>query len=186
MSLKLVSKLRNKQLPLLYLKTTTAVLEEVKNLVWEVILMEQMSSVKENGFAVRVFTLMDKWLQQFLTLILSLLITWAIMLMWPSTANNSLVNLSLLGITISKSKRLNQTLDLSKEALTLSSVDAAFMTPQSSVFNSKLMVKKEFVKLLLTGIVKTVPFAAQFLLFPGCSTLQKVQSNQFTTRVNLH
>ena len=60
MSLKLVSKLRNKQLPLLYLKTTTAVLEEVKNLVWEVILMEQMSSVKENGFAVRVFTLMDK------------------------------------------------------------------------------------------------------------------------------
>jgi len=60
MSLKLVSKLRNKQLPLLYLKTTTAVLEEVKNLVWEVILMEQMSSAKENGFAVRVFTLMDK------------------------------------------------------------------------------------------------------------------------------
>lgn len=60
MSLKLVSKLRNKELPLLYLKTTTAVLEEVKNLVWEVILMEQMSSAKENGFAVRVFTLMDK------------------------------------------------------------------------------------------------------------------------------
>lgn len=108
------------------------------------------------------------------------------MLMWPSTANNSLVNLYLLGITILKLKRLNQTLDLSKEALTLSFVDAAFMTPQSSVFNSKLMVKKEFVKLLLTGIVKTVPFAAQFLPFPGCSTLQKVQSNQFTTRVNLH
>jgi len=60
MSLKLVSKLRNKQLLLLFLKTTTAVLEEVKNLVWEVILMEQMSSAKENGFAVRVFTLMDK------------------------------------------------------------------------------------------------------------------------------
>jgi hypothetical protein len=106
--------------------------------------------------------------------------------MWPSTANNSLVNLSLLGITISKLKRLNQTLDLLKEALTLLSVDVAFMTPQSSVFNSKLMVKKESVKLLLTGIVKTVLFAAQFLLYRGCSTLQKVQNNPITTRVNLY
>jgi hypothetical protein len=60
MSLKLVSKLRNKQLPLLYLRTTTVVLEEVKNLVWELMLMEQMSSAKENGFAVRVSMLMDK------------------------------------------------------------------------------------------------------------------------------